>query len=337
MKSILISLASICFLSCTHSHIRISDSTPRKPSSTPDPIYEMVNFAPLNINLRAGYLLEPDQLKGCVLYLQGLGDSIKNHRPYFTHLQENGYRVMYFDYLGQGGSEGSMNSTRIKIADPKIKNKKVLARFAHNKNYEIPQQADFIWDHFKNVKNKSGQDCTKSKKFLIGWSTGGLSSYRMAFEKRADAVVLIAPGIHPKTLVGSAAEHPTDMFLYKQVITESTLTRQTFAPGSNPHLDPIKPTSPFHVPNFAVNLLATSIVSHAWKIDSNVPGLVFLSGEEDTYVNRDKTVETLRENANHFKVVKFDGALHELDNETSDVTRDLYSETIRFFDSIINR
>ncbi len=323
MKSILFLTTCLFLSSCTHKTIRNPNSD--SSESLPKQVLEMVNYPPLGLNLRAGYLLERDRLKGCVIYLQGLGDSIRNHQPYFSKLQENGYRIIYFDYLGQGGSQGSMDKTRIKTST------------GLQTEYEIPEQAEFIWNHYKNVTNEFGHDCSRSKKLLIGWSTGGLASYRMAFEKRADAVVLIAPGIHPRTLVGESAEHPSRAFLFKQIITEDTLTRQKYTHQPNPHLDPIKPKSPFYVMSFATNLLLTSFQARTWKIDRNIPGLVFLSGEEDTYVNRDKTIKTLEENASHFKIIKYDGALHELDNETSDVTESIQTETIRFFDSLIDR
>src|SRR6185312_33467 len=69
-------------------------------------------IAPLiNVQLREGVSYETGPLKACVLYLEGLGDSIMNHRPLFSNLNQNGYRVIAFDYMGQGGSQGSMNLT----------------------------------------------------------------------------------------------------------------------------------------------------------------------------------------------------------------------------------
>jgi alpha-beta hydrolase superfamily lysophospholipase len=293
----------------------------------------MVTYTPLNLKLRAGYRMEEGRLKHCVIYLQGLGDSIRNHNPYFSALNQAGYRVIYFDYLGQGGSEGSMNSTLIKGHLPINATKQMTAHYtSHVKPYEIPEQADFIWSKYQGVKNSFGQDCSQSKKLVIGWSTGGLTAYRMAAESRTDGVILIAPGIHPRTMVGTAAENWSRLFLFQQVITEDTLTRNKFEKQPNPHVDPIKPKSPFHVLKFAMNLLSNSYESHHWKIPDSVRGLVFLSGVEDTYVDRDSTVETIKENTKYFSIHSYDGALHEIDNETDDVTKDMYLKTIQFLD-----
>lgn len=272
------------------------------------------------VDLRAGIMYESGEakFKGCVLYLEGLADSILNHRPLFKALSQNGYRVIAFDYMGQGGSQGTMNHTR--IYEP-------LAP-----GLEIGNQAKYIWNQYAHARGINGLNCSQSKKMLIGWSTGGLATYKLAFDGWADSVVLIAPGIHPKKFVGEGAKNPSLMFTLQQVITEKTLTRNKFEGQVNPHIDPIKPVSPSVVPLFAANLLLTSEWSHFWKIPLKVNGLVFLSSEEDTYVDLEPTKLTLSNNAPHFSVVGYNGALHEIDNELPDVANDLVLKTIQFFD-----
>lgn len=266
-------------------------------------------------NLRTGYYRESSQteFKGCVLYLEGLADSVANQQPLFHHLSENGYRTVFFDYMGQGGSEGSMNNSR--VLDP------------INNSLQLSTQAQFVW-------NKYAEGCKSSKKIVIGWSTGGLVSYKMAHDGWADAVILIAPGIHTKLFVGEASQNPGDLLTFQQVISERTLTRNTFSEGSNPHVEPVKPNSPAKVPLFAANLVAASKVSQSWKISEKVKGLVFLSGVEDTYVDREATVATLKKNASHFKVVSYDGALHEIQNEIPEVAFDMYQKTTQFLNHI---
>lgn len=268
-----------------------------------------------DVNLRTGYYRESvhTEFKGCVLYLEGLADSVANQQPLFHHLSESGYRTVFFDYMGQGGSEGSMNNSR--VLDP------------INNSLQISTQAQFIW-------NKYSEGCKNSKKLVIGWSTGGLVSYKMAHDGWADAVVLIAPGIHTKMFIGEAANTPSDLFTFQQVISERTLTRNTFSDGRNPHVEPIKPNSPAKIPLFATNLVAASKVSQNWKISSKVKGLVFLSGIEDTYVDRDKTMATLKQNASHFGVVSYDGALHEIQNEIPEVANDMYHKTTQFLNRV---
>lgn len=274
------------------------------------------------VALRSGYI-EPKagiELKGCVQYLQGLGDSMLNHEPFFRQISDAGYRVILFDYMGQGGSEGSMNHTR--IYDPLYK------------NLEIASLAKAVWNRYSVIKN-NGRDCSVAKKVVIGWSTGGLASYRMARNKQADAVVLLAPGINPRTLVGEAASRPQLLVSASEaVITERTLTRQNYSHRVNPHVDPIKPASPTHVPLFAANLVLTSKLAQHWSIPREVPGLVFLSGDEDTYVDRTASITTLQRNAPHFTVISYNGALHELDNETDDVAFDVHRRTVDFINRI---
>lgn len=310
-------LTLLTSIGCTTSNKLNPDS--RKLSSVTEFTIKNLEYqtgVPLinSVTLRTGFFPEasPDNFKGCVLYLEGLADSMLNHRPYFEELSKNGYRVISFDYMGQGGSSGKMNHTR--ILDPVAP------------NLEIGNQAKFVWNHYS--------DCTKSKKMVIGWSTGGLAAYRLAYEEWADAVVLIAPGIHPNKLVGEAALNPSMLATGEQIITQRTLTRNTFEGQNDPHVDAINPVSPTRVPLFALNLIASSKLSHFWKIKNQIKGLVFLSGGSDTYVDFESTKNTLKYSAPHFSVNTYEGALHELDNELPEVTADLYSKTIEFLDSI---
>lgn len=332
MKSIF-TLTILLLTSCSS----FKDNGARELASTKETHshLEMVHISKVGPELRSGYFLEEGELKGCALYLQGLGDSIRNHTPFFKALNQAGYRVISFDYMGQGGSEGRMNKTRVSTSFPPDVTAPMLNRY-RNKGmyYEIGHQAQFIWDKYKGINNSLGQNCENSKKLVIGWSTGGLAAYKMAKDLIADAVVLIAPGIHVKTMIGEADTHPAKLFLLQDVITERTLTRNKYINSSNPHLDPVKPTSPAHIPQFSGNLYLTSKRSQTWKISDQVPGIVFLSGVEDTYVDRDKTIDTISKNAAHFSLISYEGALHELDNELTEVTEDLYSRTIRFLDRV---
>lgn len=299
----------------------------REPTSimTQSPLFtERVKLDPALPQQRVGYLLEDKNVdfKGCVLYLQGLGDSISNHAPYFNTLTMNGYRVLMFDYIGQGGSEGEMGETRVKTLKPSP--------------FEIDFQARAVWDRYSKSKDPVfDRDCSQSHRMVIGWSTGGLAGYRMAYEQWAEAVVLIAPGIAPKGCVGESATNCTKFF--GRVITERTLTRDRFENRNNPHLDEIRPTSP-GIPSvlaFSTNLMGTSVKSRYWKIPSSITGLVFLSGVEDTYVYRDWTERVLKKNAPQFSIVKYDGALHELDNEIPEVSHDVHKKTLQFFDRFL--
>jgi alpha-beta hydrolase superfamily lysophospholipase len=296
-----------------------SSSSVRGPSSvvsnTMSESYSMVSY-PFegNEKIRIAAFNEIGKKKGCVLYLQGLADSIKNHKPFFTKLTSHGYKVLAFDYRGQGGSEGTMNDTRVSVSKPADKNKSISA------------MADFVWNRFP--------ECKTSKKNVIGWSTGGLAGYVMAHEKKADNVILLAPGIAPKLMIGESEKRWDKMLCFRQTITERTLTRNAYLNEENPHVEVITPKSPMHVPLFAANLVKTGSNSRNWKIDSSVKGIVLLSGQEDSYVDREKTLSVIRKNAPHFAVKMYNGALHELDNEIPNVSMDVHESAIRFLDQV---
>lgn len=147
--------------------------------------------------IRNGYLEANPSVpfKGNVIYYEGLGDSMLNHMPLFRLLTDAGYRVIAFDYMGQGGSTGSMNDTRITT---------------------IGAIGRVIW-------NRQARDLANFPKHtIIGWSTGGLAAYSEASMRTdVDKVVLIAPGLVPNMLVGE--QHPLRGQI--DLITLSTLTK----------------------------------------------------------------------------------------------------------------
>jgi alpha-beta hydrolase superfamily lysophospholipase len=278
-----------------------------------------------SVKLRTGYLPESHRssvtFQGCILYLEGLGDSMRNHEPYFRRLNGAGYRIIAFDYMGQGGSEGSMNNTR--IIDPLFP------------GLQISSIAKKVWEHYENFSDSSGGiNCSGSKKIVLGWSTGGLAAYELAHEGWAEAVILIAPGIAPKVFVGEAANDPELFLQMKPVITLRTLTRVPFQGASDPHRDSISPGTPEKVPLFASNLLISAGLSHLWQIPESAKGLVFVSGIEDTYIDRNSLIKIIREKAPNFQIKEFSGALHELDNELPEVAEEVRESTVSFLNTI---
>jgi alpha-beta hydrolase superfamily lysophospholipase len=256
-----------------------------------------------SVEIRGGYFEEAagTPFRGNILYLEGLGDSMLNHEPLFSALSQAGWRVIAFDYMGQGGSGGTMNHTR--VCDPLFP------------ALRISKIADVAWNEFK----RSGSD----RKVVLGWSTGGLAAYEMASRGAADAVVLIAPGIAPKLFVGHDLK-----------ITVPTLTRADYSRGGDPHVDPIRPDSPVEVPLFAADLIASAKASEHWSIPASVAGLVLLSGPSDTYVDAVKTRAVLSTKAPHFTVVAYPAALHEIDNETPPIRAALTAEILRFLGAL---
>ena len=252
--------------------------------------------------IRSGYLAENPEVafRGNIIYYEGLGDSMLNHLPLFSKLTNAGYRVIAFDYMGQGGSSGSMNDTRIA---------------------QIAELGNLIWNlHARDL-------AAQPKKTIIGWSTGGLAAYMQAATNADVAnIILIAPGIVPNLTVG---EQLPLKFKFNQITLES-LTTQTYGEGiDNPHLDPIRPKSPLEVMNFSLNLTGTARRSHSLPVDL-VQGFVLLSGDDDTYVNAAKTKRILQHIAPHFAVKQYPGTLHEIDNEAEPARSEAHQDILDF-------
>lgn len=249
------------------------------------------------VKIRAGYLKTKAPFRGNIIYYQGLGDSMLNHAPFFKKLQNAGYRVIAFDYMGQGGSEGKMNRTRIKM---------------------IPAMGNVIWKRFAKDLERFPQ------KYIIGWSTGGLAAFTQAVKADADKVALIAPGVAPKKIVGSG--------LPFNKITLETLTAADYLDGSfNPHVDPIKPASPLLVPAFSIDLLTTAFKYRNKRVSERVQGLVLVGGD-DNYVKPEKTLNLIRKNAPMFETVYFQSAKHEIHNETPEIREEAHQRIIDFFE-----
>jgi pimeloyl-ACP methyl ester carboxylesterase len=251
--------------------------------------------------IRAGYI-DHDKaasFRGNIIYFQGLADSMLNHLPFFQRLAKEGFRVIAFDYMGQGGSTGNMNDTRIK---------------------RIPEIAEIVWKKFAHDLKEF------PKKTIIGWSTGGLAAYYVASLGKADQVVLIAPGISPKPV----------MKITMNSLTSERYDRDGFdySEGKqNPHLEGIYPKSPLFVPDFTLNLLSTAVEARFWDIPKNVKGLVLLSGKNDKYVFANDTKKVLKKNAPSFQVLQHSDALHEIDNETLHVRTKFYEQVINFLNN----
>jgi alpha-beta hydrolase superfamily lysophospholipase len=251
------------------------------------------------VRVRAGYLPESPSVpfQGNILYFQGFADSMLNHDPLFGALAARGYRIVAFDYVGQGGSSGTMNASRIQ---------------------EIPDLGDVAWQRFARPEP------AHARRTILGWSTGGLAAYYAASRKRADVVILISPGLHLHALVGRMGQ-----------VTLETLTSRPPGTADDPHVDPIRPRSPFLVPRFALDLMKNSIASQSWTIDPAIRGLAILTGPLDRYVKAAPTEKTLRRSAPHFEIVSFPGSRHEVDNEVDSIRNGCVAAIVDFLQKSI--
>lgn len=259
--------------------------------------------------IRSGFLRENPLVpfRGNLIFYEGLGDSMINHLPLFSELTAVGYRVISFDYMGQGGSSGDMNDTRIR---------------------QISVLGDQVW------RREAREIERFPKKTIIGWSTGGLAAYTEAImnPERVDSIVLIAPGIAPNPFVGE--QHPLRGKL--NLITLRTLTTADYSKGQpNPHLDPIFPTSPMKVlTGFALDLMKTARTMRSMPFSPDVRGFVLLSGKKDTYVDAAKTLKVLKANVprfgDRFSAKIYPLALHEIDNEAEPTRSEAHTDIVDF-------
>lgn len=259
-----------------------------------------IPFIP-KVSIRSGFFRENSlkNFKGNILYLPGLGDSILNHRPLFETLANAGYRIITFDYMGQGGSKGTMNHTRVKDE--------------HFPNLNIHTLAEYFWQKYRRVDHIGSDTRT-----VLGWYIGGLAAYEMANRHWAHRIILISPGIAPKSILDQNFK-----------ITIDSFTNAVWPANSDPHIEPIKPIYPFKIPMFMTNFLTTSTQARRFKISKKVQGLVLLPGN-DSYIYPDKTRRVIMRNAKHFKIFDFKEGRHELDNEIPEISDDLKSKILSF-------
>lgn len=245
------------------------------------------------VTLRAGFLAATPHVpfRGNILYLEGFADSMRNHDGFFQALTSAGYRVVAFDYPGQGGSEGTMNWTRVP---------------------DIPDMGDQVMARFARPDGPATRT-------LLGWSTGGLAAYLAAAEGRADQVILIAPGIHVHPIVGEWGR-----------VTPGTLTGHGAAGLPDPHVEAPRPTAPARFPLFAGSILKASLWSQTRELAPEVRGLVLLSGPGDRYVRGAATRKTLARKAPHFQVRTFEDGLHELHGEVEPIAAEVTASVLAF-------
>lgn len=131
--------------------------------------------------IRSGYLPENPAapFRGNVIFLEGFGDSMLNHQALLSGLSLAGFRVIGFDYVGQGQSSGTLNQSSVAG----------LANLAK----EV-----FRW----HARKEGGQ----FRPVVVGWSLGGLIAYLMAKDGWAKEVVLISPALAPRLPVRISGE-----------------------------------------------------------------------------------------------------------------------------------
>lgn len=264
------------------------------------------------VKIRSGFYPHQGTFKGNILYLPGLGDSILNHKRLFEALSLQGYRVVSFDYPGQGGGSEATGST---------------GKMSHTRIESIPIIAEEVWKKFANDTENFPE------KTVIGWSTGGLAAYLHGDEIGATKLVLLAPPIGVQDLI--VGEGLKTLPIDRMTIESLTSDPNCVNGKDSPYVEEAKPSSPFLAFSFGIHLLKRGH-NAAEAAPPKAPTLVLL-GEKDNYVNSKKVQDIVTENAQKAKnaaeqpdkmaiaqknstVIKIiPGAKHALDNEREEL------------------
>lgn len=266
---------------------------------------ESIEFPSMALVLRTTAYLPPSKIRGDVIYLHGFGDRFDNHKPLFDSWVCAGLRVISFDLPGHGESSGEGNS---------------LDRFRFDDLAYIVRAVELKF-----------RDEPHRPLFLAGWSLGGLVAIRMlqqdlfAPERRPSGVVLMAPAVAPKILVGEWG-----------IVTRDSLTSNSTPPTAGE----IKPQSPFHVPFFAARLQWNAAQSWLENYPAIPTLLLTADADRDAYV-RTPDVLLWAENQNEvhgaaITVQEFPGAWHELDNEPGEIGSRVRARAAEFLTGFFN-
>ena len=220
-----------------------------------------------------------------MLFLIGFGDRADNHGPLFNLLNEQGIRVISFDYPSHGES-----------------------RCSHINNESFTSLSFLA----QEIEEKTREDINRPL-FLSGWSTGGLLALRMTqqnflAERFVKGIVLIAPGISVYTFVGGDG-----------VIREKTLSQNK----NLPHFGPPKPLSPFLTPKFRTTTKINAAIGRSTYLPFYTPMLVLVAGEKlDKYVKTPvlkKWIKNSRRAKDNLYAFQCENSWHEMDNEISPI------------------
>ena len=230
------------------------------------------------------------EIKADMLFLIGFGDRADNHGPLFNLMNEQGIRVISFDYPSHGETHCS------------------------NINLESFTSLSFL---AQEIEEKTREDINRPL-FLSGWSTGGLLALRMTqqnflAERFVKGVVLITPSVSVYTFVGGDG-----------VIREKTLSQNP----NLPHFGPPKPLSPFLTPIFANTIKMNAVMARRSRLPFYTPMLVLAADDKlDQYVRTTilkKWIQNTRATKNNLQAFQCKNSMHEMDNEINPI-----GETVR--------
>lgn len=225
------------------------------------------------------------KVKADMLFLIGFGDRADNHGPLFKLMNEQGIRVISFDYPTHGETHCS------------------------HIDYEGFTSLSFM---AQEIEEKTREDIHRPL-FLSGWSTGGLLALRMSqqnflAERFVKGIVLITPGVSVYNFVGGDG-----------IIREKTLSQNP----QPPHMAPPKPMGPFFTPIFASTIKLNAAIGRRSRLPFYTPMLVLVAGEKlDKYVKTPalkKWIQDSRIAKDNLFAFQCENSMHEMDNEINPI------------------
>lgn len=223
--------------------------------------------------------------KADMLFFIGFGDRADNHDPLFKLMNEQGIRVISFDYPTHGKS-----------------------RCSHI-DYETFTS---LSDMAQEIEVKTREDINRPL-IVSGWSTGGLLALRMMqnnflAERFVQSLVLITPGVSVYNFVGGDG-----------IIRERTLLQNP----NPPHVGPPSPMSPFLAPVFAATLKFNSKLAKESHLPHYIPTLVLVAGDKlDKYVKTPvlkQWIKKERVTKSNLTAFQCEQSMHEMDNEINPI------------------
>lgn len=215
------------------------------------------------------------QARGTVIYLPGFADTIDNHEALLSAFRAQGLHVIAFDYPEHGRSTGGIRWWGLKELAEIIPT--VLAHPSSGFQPRLPV-------------------------VLAGWSTGGTIAIRVAQAWRDSAlpagtrlagVVAFAPALPAKVVV---------------TVNKSDLTSGSMRRGPQPGSVPV-------VGQFSASIMLQSKLAASSGMPSDVPALVVVAGERDSFASSSSAVAWVKRQERHVVGFQCTGAKHGLEFE----------------------
>lgn len=241
------------------------------------------------VNLHIGVYEAYGAAKMDAIYLPGYADVFTNHEELFDNLNQQGIRVISFDYPNHGKTEVT------------IWNDLNLTTFTELASY------------VEEVEQKTREDKTRPLA-LIGWSTGGLLATRILQglgslnkTRKITHAALITPGVSVYTCVGDKL---------------CTITNRTLTHDQNLMDRPISPLTPLTRPKFGAALMLNAHKSWENALPSKTKTLVFVAGDKtDKYAKSPQIKKWVEKQRSKFsspvRAIQCNDAFHEMHNETN--------------------